>query len=122
MSRQIRNKKQKLHKKLGRIYFLCILFGGLSGLYLAFEATGGVLSTFGFGSLSVFLLGIAGMALYKIKQHQVEQHRKWMIRNYSLTFAAVSNRPHVLPKMRFISFIKALLLPQFHPSISFQQG
>ena len=105
LSRQIRNKNQKLHKQLRRIYFLCILFGSLSGLYLAFEATGGLLSTFGFGFLSIFWFGTAGMALYKIKQRQVEQHRKWMIRNYSLTFAAVSNRPHVLPKMRFRSFI-----------------
>ena len=90
MSRQIRNKNQKLHKQLGKIYYIGILFGGLSGLYLGFEATGGVLSTFGFGFLSVFWIGTAGIALYKIKQRQVEQHRKWMIRNYSLTFVAVT--------------------------------
>ena len=96
MSRQIRNKNQKLHKQLGKIYYIGILFGGLSGLYLAFEATGGVLSTFGFGFLSVFWIGTAGIALYKIKQRQVEQHRKWMIRNYSLTFAAVTLRVWLL--------------------------
>ena len=96
LSRKIRNKNQKLHRQLGRIYYICILFGGLSGLYLAFEATGGVLSAFGFGFLSIFWLGTAGMALYKIKQRQVEQHRKWMIRNYSLTFAAVTLRVWLL--------------------------
>ena len=96
LSRQIRNKNQKLHKQLGKIYYIGILFGGLSGLYLGFEATGGVLSTFGFGFLSVFWIGTAGIALYKIKQRQVEQHRKWMIRNYSLTFAAVTLRVWLL--------------------------
>lgn len=61
-------------------------------VYLAFELTGGVISTLGFGFLSVFWLGTAGMALFRIKQRQIEQHRKWMIRNYSLTFAAVTWR------------------------------
>ena len=92
LSRKIRNKNQNLHKQLGKIYYIGILFGGLSGLYLAFEATGGILSTFGFGLLSLFWLSTAGTALYQIKQRQIEQHREWMIRNYSLTFAAVTLR------------------------------
>ena len=92
LSRHFRNKNQKLHKQLGKIYYIGILFGGLSGLYLAFNATGGIVSTFGFGFLSFFWLGTAGIALYQIKQRQIEQHRKWMIRNYSLTFAAVTLR------------------------------
>ena len=92
LSRKIRNKNQTLHKQLGIIYYIGILFGGLSGLYLAFHATGGIVSTFGFGLLSFFWLVTAGIALYQIKQRQIEQHRKWMIRNYSLTFAAVTLR------------------------------
>lgn len=90
ISRPTRDKNQKRHKQLGQAYYINILFGGLSGLFLAFEATGGIISTVGFSFLSVFWLGTAGMALFKIKQRQVEQHRKWMIRNYSLTFAAVT--------------------------------
>jgi uncharacterized membrane protein len=96
LSRHFRNKNQTLHKQLGKIYYIGILFGGLSGLYLAFNATGGILSTFGFGLLSFFWLVTAGVALYQIKQRQVEQHRKWMIRNYSLTFAAVTLRVWLL--------------------------
>jgi uncharacterized membrane protein len=96
LSRKIRNKNQTLHKQLGKIYYIGILFGGLSGLYLAFNATGGILSTFGFGLLSLFWLSTAGIALYQIKQRQLEQHRKWMIRNYSLTFAAVTLRMWLL--------------------------
>ena len=96
LSRKIRNKNQTLHKKLGIIYYIGILLGGLSGLYLAFNATGGLLSTLGFGFLSLFWLGTAAVALYQIKQRQIEQHRKWMIRNYSLTFAAVTLRVWLL--------------------------
>src|SRR3954467_1731561 len=32
------------------------------------------------------------VALFKVRQRQVQHHRKWMIRNYSLTFAAVTLR------------------------------
>ena len=96
LSRKIRNKNQTLHTQLGKIYYIGILFGGLSGLYLAFHATGGIVSTFGFGLLSIFWLSTAGIALYQIKQRQIEQHRKWMIRNYSLTFAAVTLRVWLL--------------------------
>ena len=38
----------------------------------------------------------SGIALYQIKQGQIEQHREWMIRNYSLTFAAVTLRVWLL--------------------------
>ena len=96
LSRKIRTKNQTLHKQLGKIYYIGILFGGFSGLYLAFNATGGIVSTFGFGLLSLFWLSTAGIALYQIKQRQIEQHRKWMIRNYSLTFAAVTLRVWLL--------------------------
>lgn len=92
LSRHFRNKNQTLHRQLGKIYYIGILLGGLSGLYLAFNATGGIVSTLGFGLLSFFWLVTAGIALYQIKQRQIEQHRKWMIRNYSLTFAAVTLR------------------------------
>lgn len=92
LSRKIRNKNQERHKQIGRVYYVCILFGGLTGLYLAFEATGGIISTLGFGFLSIFWIITAGVALFKIRKRQVQHHRKWMIRNYSLTFAAVTLR------------------------------
>ena len=92
LSRKIRNKNRERHKQIGKVYYCCVLFGGLTGLYLAFEATGGIISTLGFGFLSIFWIITAVVALYKIKQRQVKQHRKWMIRNYSLAFAGVTLR------------------------------
>lgn len=92
LSRKIRNKNRERHRQIGKVYYFCILFGGLTGLYLAFEATGGIISTLGFGILSIFWIVTAGVALFKIRQRQVQSHRKWMIRNYSLTFAAVTLR------------------------------
>ena len=92
LSRKIRNKNRERHKMIGKVYYFCILLGGLTGLYLAFKATGGIISTLGFGFLSIFWIGTAAVALFKIRQRQVQLHCKWMIRNYSLTFAAVTLR------------------------------
>ncbi|MED3966036.1 DUF2306 domain-containing protein [Niallia taxi] len=92
LSSKIRIKNKERHKRIGKVYYLCLLFGGFTGLYLAFEATGGIISTLGFGFLSIFWLVTAGIALVKIKKGQVHHHRRWMIRNYSLTFAAVTLR------------------------------
>jgi len=89
---KFREKNIKLHRTMGRIYMIGILFGGISGLYLAFHATGGVLSQLGFGLLSIFWLITASQALANIKQKKIDTHEKWMIRNYSLTFAAVTLR------------------------------
>ena len=89
---KFREKNIKLHRTMGRIYMIGILFGGISGIYLAFHATGGVLSQLGFGLLSIFWLITASQALANIIHKKIDTHEKWMIRNYSLTFAAVTLR------------------------------
>ncbi|MFJ5769368.1 DUF2306 domain-containing protein [Psychrobacillus sp. NPDC093180] len=92
LSAKFREKNIIRHKRLGKLYMLGILFGGVSGLYLAFYATGGLAGKLGFGSLSVFWLVSAYQALSKVKANRVNDHQQWMIRNYSLTFAAVTLR------------------------------
>ncbi|MBG9452549.1 membrane protein [Lysinibacillus sphaericus] len=87
-----REKNINRHRILGKIYMIGILFGSVSGLYLAFFATGGLVSQFGFGFLSIFWMITAFQALLKIKHRKIYEHQKWMIRNYSLTFAAVTLR------------------------------
>ena len=44
-----------------------ILLGGISGLYLSFYATGGLVAKLGFGLLSVFWLTSAYQALHRVK-------------------------------------------------------
>ncbi|MEY9975043.1 putative membrane protein [Lysinibacillus sp. RC46] len=89
---RFRDKNIKRHRTMGKIYMIGILFGSVSGLYLAFYATGGLMSQLGFGFLAIFWLITAFQALAKIKHKKVLNHQKWMIRNYSLTFAAVTLR------------------------------
>ncbi|SMF36347.1 Predicted membrane protein [Priestia filamentosa] len=69
-----------------------ILFEDLSGLYLACYATGGLIAKLGFGFLSLLWLQSAYKALRMIRQRNISAHYHWMIRNYSLTFAAITLR------------------------------
>jgi len=85
----------KVHRWLGRTYLLSILFGGLSGLYMATLAYGGVISHVGFGTLAVLWLYSGYRAYRHIRNKEIEEHRQWMIRNYALTFAAVMLRIYV---------------------------
>ncbi|MGE7092609.1 DUF2306 domain-containing protein [Lysinibacillus sp. NPDC048646] len=89
---KFREKNINRHRMLGKIYMFGIVFGGVSGLYLAFYATGGWISQLGFGFLSIVWLMTIFQALAKISHKNIQGHQKWMIRNYALTFAAVTLR------------------------------
>lgn len=82
----------KFHRWLGRTYLLGILFGGLSGLYMAQLAYGGIISRLGFGTLACLWLYTGYRAYRHIRNKDIEQHRQWMIRSYALTFAGVMLR------------------------------
>lgn len=82
----------KVHRWLGRTYLLSILFGGLSGLYMAQLAYGGTISELGFSALAILWLYTGYRAYRHIRNKDLEEHRQWMIRNYALTFAGVMLR------------------------------
>lgn len=82
----------KVHRWLGRSYMLSILFGGVSGLYMAQFAHGGIISEAGFGTLAILWLYSGYRAYRHIRNKDLEAHRQWMIRNYALTFAGVMLR------------------------------
>ncbi|CAM4224518.1 hypothetical protein CN556_12345 [Bacillus wiedmannii] len=92
LSTKFRGKNINRHRIVGRIYMAGILLGGVSGLYLSFYAMGGLVAKLGFGLLAVFWLTSAYQALNRVKNKKIQGHRNWMIRNYSLTFAAVTLR------------------------------
>lgn len=81
-----------LHRWLGRIYLVSVLVGGIAGFSLAFTAQGGLSARIGFGMLAVVWLVTAVFAYLRIRAYDIESHRRWMIRNYAMTFAAVTLR------------------------------
>lgn len=82
----------KLHRGLGRTYLLSVLFGGLGGLYMATVSYGGIVTHLGFGALACLWLYTGYRAYKHIRNKDIEAHRRWMIRNYALTFAGVMLR------------------------------
>jgi len=88
-----RRKHPAWHRRAGRVYLAVgVLPGGLSGLYVAQFAFGGAVSTWGFSMLAIVWLGTAALAYRAIRHGDVLMHRRWMLLNVALTFAAVTLR------------------------------
>ena len=80
------------HRWTGRTYVLACLTSAVAGLWLALHASAGPVATLGFGGLAIvwFMTTVTGWR--KAVAGEFAQHRRWMIRSLSLTFAAVTLR------------------------------
>ena len=88
----LRTRRPRLHRWMGRTYVLACLIAGSAGLVLAFGSTTGPVSTAGFGLLAVAWLYTTGKAWTSARGRRFDEHRRWMIRSFALTFAAVTLR------------------------------
>ena len=86
------NRVSTLHRSLGKVYGGGVLIGSIGGFYLALTIPGHVPYSAGLFMLSVAWVLTTGMALYAIRTHRIEQHREWMLRSYTVTFAFVTYR------------------------------
>lgn len=92
-SSRLRQHHTQLHRWLGRIYLTFgVLVGGSAGLYMAQFAYGGSLARGGFTLLAWAWLFTGIMAYRAIRNKDIHQHRRWMLRNFALTLAAVTLR------------------------------
>jgi len=91
-SGRLRRKWPQVHRWLGRTYLTAVLFGGIGGLGLAAISHGGPPTHVGFALLAVLWLYSAAEAYRAIRAGRVAEHRRWMIRSFALTFAAVTLR------------------------------
>ncbi len=80
------------HRWAGRTYVLACLISAVAGFWLALHASAGPVATAGFGGLAIAWLGTTAMGWRKAVRGEFAQHRRWMIRSLSLTFAAVTLR------------------------------
>jgi uncharacterized membrane protein len=78
------------HRWTGRAYLAGVLVGGLSALVLARISQGGTAAHLGFATLGILWLTTGLEAYRRIRAGDREGHRRWMIRNYALTFAAAN--------------------------------
>jgi uncharacterized membrane protein YozB (DUF420 family) len=103
------------HRSVGRLYVMGCLVGGAAGLILAFGSSAGPIASAGFGSLAVIWIAVTLLGWRAVLQRRFANHRRWMIRSWALTLAAVTLRLYLplvtaldlpfLPWYRAISFL-----------------
>ena len=81
-----------LHRVLGRVYGAGVLMGSVGGFYLALTIPGHLPYSGGLFMLCIAWVLTTGMALYAIRTRRIQQHREWMLRSYTVTFAFVTYR------------------------------
>lgn len=86
------NRVSNLHRMLGKVYGAGVLIGSLGGFYLALTIPGHLPYSAGLFMLCVAWVVTTSMALYAIRTRRIEQHREWMLRSYTVTFAFVTYR------------------------------
>ncbi len=91
-SAKLRTKNPSLHQKIGWFYIISVLVSGISGIYIGFFATGGIVSALGFISLGVVWLYFTIMAFLFVRQKNILAHQKMMVYSFSACFAAVTLR------------------------------
>ena len=92
-SRRLRGRQPKVHRWLGRTYLgVGVLVGGVAGLWMAAFAQGGAVGKLGFGLLAAAWLSTGALAYAAIRRRDTASHRRWMVRNFALTCAAVTLR------------------------------
>lgn len=89
---RLRARIPPIHRRMGRIYLVGCLIGGVGGLVMAFGATAGPIATVGFGSLAVIWIFVNVQGWRMAVARRFPEHRAWMIRSVALTFGAVTLR------------------------------
>lgn len=91
----------RLHRWLGRAYCLCVLVGAIGGGYLSFYSYLGPTTGLGFFIADVLWLYTTFIALRFALARQFDAHRRWILRSFALSCAAISLRV-LLPSLSLI--------------------
>jgi hypothetical protein len=89
---RLRRGHARVHRTLGVVYVCAATVGGLAGLGLASTAYTGAVASLGFATMAVCFLACTWTGLVMILQGRVAEHRRWMIRSFSLVFGGVTLR------------------------------
>lgn len=80
------------HRRMGWVYCCAVLLGALAALPLAWRAQTGRVASADFFLLALAWFFSTGAALRFILRGDSARHRRWMIRSYCLTAAAITLR------------------------------
>lgn len=102
----ILQKHPKIHRNIGKLYVFTILFlAAPSGFFIGLFANGGIFSKISFSILAILWFHFTLKGFLFIKNKDVLNHKKMMLRSFALTFSAISLR-----------FWKVILVYLFHPN------
>ena len=87
-SSRLRQRHLKLHRVLGRMYFISVIIGAFTGIALA-TGRPGLPGTAMQGAAWIVCTAAAVIAA---RNRQIAVHRQWMARSYAVTFTFVSTR------------------------------
>jgi uncharacterized membrane protein len=90
--RGLRTRHPRVHRWTGRTYLVAVAIASVSGLVIAVVNDAGFVGFFGFGALAVLWFVTGWRAYRAIRRRDVDSHRAWMMRNFALTYAAVTLR------------------------------
>ncbi len=87
-----RTRRTAWHRIEGRVYVTACLIGALAGFYIAWYSTAGIWASVGFAILAILWFGATLTGYVMVRRKDYVAHRRWMIRSYALTAAAISLR------------------------------
>jgi uncharacterized membrane protein len=89
---RLRRGSAGVHRALGLTYLAAATVGGLGGLGMAPTAYTGIVASLGFAAMGCCWLACTWTGFWMIMRGRVADHRRWMIRSFSLVFGGVSLR------------------------------
>ncbi len=118
---------KKLHRAIGKVYIVFVLFINFpAGLVMAYYANGYLPSKIAFFILDILWLAFTLKALQAAKAKRFELHQHFMIRSYALTFSAITlrtwkivltpfilNQEHLYMADAWIGFVPNLILAEW---------
>jgi uncharacterized membrane protein len=84
--------RRRIHRAIGRVYLLAgVLPSALTAVPVAL-LSGRLITQIGLTIPAILWLITGALAYRAARRHDYTQHRNWMMRNYALTFLAVTSR------------------------------
>jgi uncharacterized membrane protein len=92
LSARLRRRAPRVHRNIGRLVLGAIVGAGSAGVVLAPMSLAGGVGTAGFGSVAVLWVLSAAATFAAIRRGDIGAHRRWAVRAFALTYAAVTLR------------------------------
>ncbi len=88
----LRARRPAVHRWTGRVYVAGCLASGIAALVMSPYVHTGMVARIGFTLLALGWLATTSLAFVMALRRRFARHRRWMIRSFALTFAAVTLR------------------------------